>query len=248
MGKEPAGPNVDAQRTAAQYDAMAGPYADYNAVNAANACYERPATIALLGDVSDKAVLEIGCGPGSLTEWMVERGAHVTAFDVSEEMVNLASARVNGRATIFRADLHEPLSFATDGQFDVVVASLVLHYLRDWEPVLTEMQRVLAREGRVIFSTHHPAWDWGDHSPEDYFALKQVTETWIRAGQPFEVTFWRRPLRAMTKAIRAAGLVIEDLTEPEPLAELAGTDPVAYHELQTRPFFLFFCLRRRTDA
>jgi SAM-dependent methyltransferase len=160
-------------------------------------------------------------------------------------MVGLASERLGARAAVFRHDLHDPLEFAADGSFDIVVASLVLHYLRDWEPVLTEFRRVLAPGGVVIFSTHHPAWDWQEFNPDDYFAVKQVTDTWIRAGRPFEVTFWRRPLRAMTAAVRAAGLVIDDLVEPEPLPELAAQDPEDYEQLRTSPFFLHFRLRAR---
>jgi SAM-dependent methyltransferase len=238
---------TDGQRTAAQYDAMARPYAEQNTANAANAMYERPATMTLLSelDLSGKQVLEAGCGAGVLTQWLLERGAEVTALDASAEMLALARARVGGgdHVTIRQHDLHEPLGFVSEAAFDVVVASLVLHYLRDWEPLLTEFRRVLVPGGRVVFSTHHPSWDWRNHTPDDYFAKLQVSETWIRAGQPFEVTFWRRPLRDMTAAIRASGLAIEQMTEPDPLPELADCDPEAYRELTTNPFFLFFVLR-----
>jgi SAM-dependent methyltransferase len=236
---------ADGARTAAQYDAMARAYSDFNAVNAANAHYERPATMALLGDLAGKRVLEAGCGGGTLTEWMIEKGALVTAFDVSGEMAALTSERVGDRADIRQHDLQDPLAFAADGSSDVVVASLVLHYLRDWEPVLAEFRRVLAPSGLVVFSTHHPSWDWQVHSPENYFAIKQVSETWMRGGEPFEVTFWRRPLRAMVGAVRGAGLLIEDLVEAEPLPELAEKDPESYEQLRTSPFFLHFCLRAR---
>lgn len=75
------------------------------------------------------------------------------------------------------------------------MASLVLHYVADWAAVLTEFHRVLTPDGAVVFSTHHPAKDWQLDSPEDYFAVKQVTEAWDRGGKPFEVTFWRRRSR-----------------------------------------------------
>jgi hypothetical protein len=45
----------------------------------------------------------------------------------------------------------------------------------------------------------------------------QVTETWHKGGQPFEVTFWRRPLTAITAAISSAGFLIDRLVEPAPL-------------------------------
>jgi len=127
----------------------------------------------------------------------------------------------------------------------VVVASLVLHYLADWRAPLAELRRVLTQGGTVTFSSHHPAMDWPLHSPGNYFAIIQVTETWQKRGQPFDVTFWRRPLTAITAAISEAGFVIDQLVEPAPRPELQQRSPRAYDKLQTRPAFLFFRLAKR---
>ena len=187
-------------------------------------------------------MLEVGCGAGILTTWLVEHGATVTAFDVSDEMVALARRAVGGRASLLVADLAKPLSFAADRSFDLVVASLVLHYVEDWQHVFTELRRVLAPGGVVVFSTHHPTMDW-EHSPDDYFATKQVTERWHKGSEEFDVTFYRRPLTAMTHAICSSGFVIEQLVEPEPVPELRDRDPAAYEQIRTKPRFLFFRLR-----
>ena len=210
-----------------------------------NACYERPATISLLGDVTGQRVLEAGCGPGALTEWLVGNGAMVTAFDVSPEMVRLARERLGRRARILTADLAEPLAFAADASVDMIVASLVMHYLADWTTPLAEFHRILDPGGAVVFSTHHPAMDWQLHSSDDYFAVKQVTETWLKDGQPFNVTFSRRPLTAITAAISSAGFVIDQLVEPAPLPELQQRDPQAYDKIRAGPRFLFFRLTKR---
>jgi SAM-dependent methyltransferase len=233
----------DAERSARQYDAMATEYAIDGAENAFNAFYERPATIALLGDVGSQRVLEAGCGSGHLTDWLVSHDAIVTAFDVSPSMASLARQRLGERAGVLVADIGQPLSFAETGVFDLVVASLVMHYVHDWVPVLSEFRRVLRPDGRVVFSTHHPAMDWQQHTPEDYFATTQVTETWSKGSGRFEVTFWRRPLTSMCESIASAGFVIERLVEPEPVAELADRDPADYELLRTKPGFLFFRLR-----
>jgi ubiquinone/menaquinone biosynthesis C-methylase UbiE len=222
---------------------MAVEYAADNADSAFNAYYERPATISLLGEVEGRHVLEVGCGAGPLTAWMVERGAAVTAMDVSPAMLQLAKERVGDRATFLVADLAEPLSFAGDATFDLVVASLVLHYVRDWEAPLREFRRALKPDGAVVLSTHHPAMDWQLHCPDDYFAVKQVTETWSKGSRDFEVTFWRRPLTAMAEAIAAAGFVTERLLEPEPSPQLRHRDGEAFDLLRTKPQFLFFRLR-----
>ena len=41
-------------------------------------------------------------------------------------------------------------------KFDDVIASLVLHYLEDWGPTLTELRRVLRDGGRLIVALDHP--------------------------------------------------------------------------------------------
>lgn len=225
---------------------MGAAYGVGNAEGAFNAYYERPATIALLGDVKGLRVLEAGCGPGVLTGWLADNGAAVTAMDVSPAMVRLARGRVGDRARIVVGDLSEPLRFAADASVDLVVASLVLHYLADWAGPLAEFHRVLAPRGAVVFSTHHPAMDWQLHSPEDYFAVKQLTEAWTRDGESFDVTFWRRPLTAMTQAISGAGFVIDQLVEPAPAAELRQRDPKSHDKIRTSPRFLFFRLVKRS--
>lgn len=230
----------DGTRSAAEYDAMATAYAAHNAGSGANAYYERPATIALLGDVAGLDVLEAGCGTGPLTEWLVDHGARVRAFDVSPAMLALAAERLGDRADLRVADLGRPLDFVADASIDLVVASLVLHYLGDPAPALRELHRVLRPGGSVVLSTHHPAWDWRNHCPDDYFAVMEVSEVWV---PPHPVSFWRRPLGAITAAIAAAGFVVERLVEARPLPELADRDPDAYDELRRGPFFLHLRLR-----
>ena len=122
----------DSALTASEYDAMAVEYDRHNTTSGANHYYERPATMALLGEVSGKRVLEVGCGSGPLTEWLVHAGASVVACDVSTAMLEIARSRVGDSAELHHHDLAEPLTFLDDASVDVVVASLVFHYLHDW--------------------------------------------------------------------------------------------------------------------
>lgn len=144
-------PMRDGKLAASQYDAMGTTYRAANDEGPFNAYYERPGTIALIGDVNGQRVLEAGCGPGALTAWLADNGASVTAMDVSPEMVRLATERLGHRARILNADLAEPLGFAPDASADLVVASLVMHYLADWTGPLAEFYRVLEPDGAVVF-------------------------------------------------------------------------------------------------
>jgi tRNA A58 N-methylase Trm61 len=53
---------------------MAADYAASNAKHAYNAFYERPAMIAMLGDVAGRRVPEAGCGSGVLATRLAEHG------------------------------------------------------------------------------------------------------------------------------------------------------------------------------
>ncbi len=56
-------------------------------------------------------------------------------------MAALARQRVAGRARVEVADLEQPLGMVPDACIGLVVASLVLHYVKDWRPLLAEPHR-----------------------------------------------------------------------------------------------------------
>jgi SAM-dependent methyltransferase len=224
------------------YDSMAREYAADVEDNAYNALYERPGLISLLPPVAGRRVLEAGCGSGPLAAWLVGRGAEVVGFDTSAALVQIARSRGLPGARFEVADLSEPLSFG-DHSFDVAVAGLVMHYLRDWVGPLHELRRVLRPGGALVFSTHHPANDLELSETGDYHATELLTDRWEKGGRSFEVRFWRRPLSAMFDAFAEAGFTVERVGEPLPLPECRERFPEAWERLTTRPWFLFFRLR-----
>jgi SAM-dependent methyltransferase len=224
------------------YEAFAAAYARDNESNVWNALYERPAALALLGDVAGLRVLDAGCGPGAHAAALVERGAVVTAVDASPAMVELASERLGGEVRVLRADLAEPLPFEA-GSFDAVLCSLVLHYLCDWEPALSELRRVLRSGGSLVVSTHHPFMDHALANGVDYFATYEICEQWSKAGETMPVCFWHRPLSAMTGSLTRAGFALERVEEPAPDPSVREIDPDAWQRLTTEPRFVFFLAR-----
>jgi SAM-dependent methyltransferase len=225
------------------YDRFAAAYAADNERNAWNAHYERPAMLRLAEPVAGLRVLDAGCGAGALSEALVERGAEVTGIDSSRALLDLARRRLGERAAFQAGDLAEPLPFA-DGSFDLVVASLVMHYLRDWEPALREFHRLLVAGGRLVISTHHPFMDHRLAGGDDYFATYDFSETWRRGEHEVRMRFWHRPLRAMTRALAAAGFTLDAVDEPDPSAVVRELDPRAWRSLTTEPRYIFFAVSR----
>ncbi len=198
------------------YDGFAEDYSAENETSLLNAYYERPAMLALAGDVAGRRILDAGCGSGPLAAALLAKGAIVTGFDSSPRMVELARQRLGEGAALQVADLGEPLPFA-DGAFDDVVSSLVLHYLEDWSAPLAELRRVLVPGGRLILSVNHPAMYKLINRDADYFALTQYSEEYtFNGGKSGVLTFWHRPLHAMTDAFTQAGFRISVVSEPLP--------------------------------
>jgi ubiquinone/menaquinone biosynthesis C-methylase UbiE len=106
-----------------------------------------------LGDVAGKRVVDFGCGSGANTALLANRGAHVWAIDISEDLLRLGQRRlaVSGRpgeATFIAGSAHD-LPFP-DNSIDVVFGIAILHHL-DLDLVSREVRRVLKPGGRAIF-------------------------------------------------------------------------------------------------
>ena len=124
-----------------------------------------PQMVDLAGVRTGQRALDVGCGPGALTEELVRRlGAEaVTAVDPSPPFVEAARAR-NPGVTVLEASA-EALPFADDS-FDAVIAQLVVHFMADPVAGLAEMRRV-TRPGGVVAAS---VWDFaGGRAPLSAF-------------------------------------------------------------------------------
>jgi len=229
--------------SATDYDPIADAYAAGVDKRLFNALYERPATLALLPEVSGLAVLDAGCGPGWYAQFLVEHGADVIAVDASARMADLAAARLGARAAVHVADMARLGGIVGDAALDLIVSSLALHYVADLPPLLAEWARVLKPGGRLVFSTHHPLYDLERLRETGYLATALVEEHWAWLGR---MRFYQRPLSAITEPLSAAGFVIERLVEPLPQPEFRAADAKNYAHLMRAPSFLM--IRARKDG
>jgi SAM-dependent methyltransferase len=226
------------------YETLAEPFAARVDTKPHNAYYERPATLSLLPDVRGKRVLDAGCGPGVYVEWLANHGAEVLGFDVSAKMVHLAKQRVGTRAHIRRAHLGRPLDFLANASFDIVLSTLVLDYVNDWDQVFREFHRVLRQPGYLIFSVGHPFAEFTTHPSGNYFHTELVEFEFRGFGTPVRVPSYRRPLSALVNPLIEAGFTLERIIEPTPTEEFKHRDPKDYEELSRQPGFL--CVRAVT--
>ncbi len=214
-----------------------------------NAYYERPATLSLLPNVAGLRVLDAGCGPGIYTHWLLDRGAEVVACDVTPKMVEITRQRVGNSADVYCADLDHPLSFAGDGEFDLVVCPLVLDYLLDWLPVFQEFFRVLKAGGILVFSCGNPTADFIYSCQQkgelaNYFEVEDFVMEWRLFGKPYPIIkSYRRPLQAILNPLMQAGFMLDKILETQPTESFKRADAEGYEHLMRSPGFI--CVRSR---
>ena len=100
-------------------------------------------------------VLDIGCGPGLMTEALVERGGEVWGVDFLEPALAWARAEAEkaswGDRAHYVAGDAQALPFAA-ATFDTVIAMGVLEYLSDAYRFVAEVRRVLRPGGVLVIS------------------------------------------------------------------------------------------------
>src|SRR5262245_39831121 len=114
--------------------------------------------LSLLPDVTGQRVLDLGCGAGQFARHLASIGAaEVIGIDVSERMLALARSEWAHPRVTYRREAVEHVSFPP-GRFELVVSSLVLHYVEDYRGVVARIATWLTPGGHFIYSTEHPIY------------------------------------------------------------------------------------------
>jgi SAM-dependent methyltransferase len=180
---------VTFETSRAAYDAFMGRYADRLA----------PLLIAFAEVQPGETVLDVGCGPGSLTEALgAQVGAdHVAAVDPSKQFAAASAERVP--AADVRVGIAESLPWPAD-TFDAALAQLVVNFMSDADAGVAEMRRVVRPGGTVTSCT----WDYSggmtmlrtfwdaaraldSDAPDESRTLRfqdsdDMRDLWVRAG------------------------------------------------------------------
>lgn len=117
----------------------------------------------LLEDIEPGNILDIGCGPGIMVDYLARKGFKVYGVDISEEMIGQCKAKFSGTGSAhFSVGKIEKLDFP-DSFFDVVICMGVVEYIDDDTAAISEMARVLKPGGVAIITlpnSHSPYRIW----------------------------------------------------------------------------------------
>jgi len=102
--------------------------------------------VELLNPKPGERILDLGCGPGQLSNKIAERGADVTGLDASPEMIG--QARQNFPK--LRFVLQDAARMVFENDFDAVFSNAALHWMLDAEGVAKAVARALRPNGRFV--------------------------------------------------------------------------------------------------
>jgi ubiquinone/menaquinone biosynthesis C-methylase UbiE len=110
----------------------------------------------ILSTISFNTVLEIGCGAGKNTEWLLQKAQRITAVDLSEEMLSKAKEKIQSDNIEFiQFDINNDWNF-TERTFDLIAFSLVLEHIENLDHIFKEVYKKLNDEGFVYIGELHP--------------------------------------------------------------------------------------------
>ena len=109
-----------------------------------------------LANIPFNSCLEIGCGTGKNTEWLITKANYITAVDLSDEMLTKAKEKIKSdQVNFIQADITQEWNFV-NAHYDLVSFSLVLEHIENLENIFTEVSKVTSTVSYVYIGELHP--------------------------------------------------------------------------------------------
>lgn len=110
----------------------------------------------LLSGKTFKHCLEVGCGTGKNTEWLLTICDQITSIDISQGMLEIAKNKIKSTKVNFtKADITKDWTFAKT-TYDLVTFSLMLEHIEDLHAVFHKVSKVTATGSQVYIGELHP--------------------------------------------------------------------------------------------
>ena len=202
--------------------------------------------------------MELGCGYGENCSYFIEQGAcYVLGTDLSSNMIELAKKKNNAEKIEYKILAMEDINQLNE-KFDLIVSSLAVHYVEDFEKLLNDVSNLLVDGGYFIFSQEHPIetatilnqeCDGKDDitiGNKNYYLVSDYNRNGKRVTKWYhqDVIKYHRNFSYIINAILKSDLQLEECLEPLPTEEMLKMKP-KYQNQFDRPYFLFLKLRKK---
>lgn len=209
---------------------------------------EQPAVKSAISCLEGKTVLDLGCGTGEFVRYCLEnKASYVLGVDISKKMIEQAKIKTeNGKADFICAPI-EDINI-TDQKFDVIISSLAIHYIEDYDGLINKVRNLLNYDGVFIFSTEHPIvtarkemdnWIKDGEGNKLYWALDDYHEEGKREQHWYieGVIKYHRTISTLVNTLITNGFKIEEIQEPQSTSEGLNKMPKLVNE-KRRPSFI----------
>ena len=113
-------------------------------------------TIETLNKFEFSSVIELGCGTGKNTTFLLKKADEIIGLDFSQEMLNKAKEKIKDERVEFRkADLTTEWNFENN-YADLITCSLVLEHIENLNFVFNQANKKLKNGGLFFISELHP--------------------------------------------------------------------------------------------
>ncbi|WP_298313203.1 class I SAM-dependent methyltransferase [uncultured Aquimarina sp.] len=117
---------------------------------------DKKCTIETLRKYDFENVLELGCGTGKNTKWLLEKAKQIIGLDFSQEMLNKAKEKVSDERVIFKkVDLTENWEIENDFS-ELITCSLTLEHIENLDHIFNQANLKLKKNGLFFISELHP--------------------------------------------------------------------------------------------
>ncbi|MFH1916970.1 MAG: class I SAM-dependent methyltransferase [Nanoarchaeota archaeon] len=243
-----------------EYDRLAKLYVERRADRSRfdyNRDIEVPALIKMVGDVTGKVILDMGCGFGDHAG-KLKGYKRLIGFDISKAMVDFANRQNIPNATFYAGDMRKKLRHQ-DNSFDVVYSGLAIHYLNNVNPLFKEVNRVLKKGGIFCFSTGHPIFNLLNQTEEYVVGIRTGSDgKRLIIGDYFDESPKLNDLGSLGKVKLCnftyetlintgsrTGFELVEYRDAKPMKTARKFDPDKYRLTTTLPTFILFKFKKK---
>lgn len=223
--------------------------------DSANELIEIPQFFNLIGDVDGKTILDLGCGAGDHDRKLIELGAKsILGIDLSEKMINEAKKTTDNNKITYKVMSMTDID-KLDQKFDLVVSSLAIHYIEDYDLLCKKVYNILNDGGSFIFSNGHPMdsavilKNYEENfviiNDKKYFLLSDYNNEGKRISHWFVdgVETYHRNISHLINGLIDAGFIIERVEESTAAEDAIKIKPKLI-EQKDHSYYIYFKVRK----